>query len=233
VTFRDRLLQSLARVQPILEVPGVMVGGSQVPNLLQPDAASTLVVSQDVDLVIPVAAHAQVRDALARVTGYEPSAAEPSVWLPDDSERLEINFIGRDPDLHESADSYVFEDPTLPLMVFGLLGFLREGAAVEAGGIRIPLPRPAGLLIEKLLTERSGLKGERDLLVALGLLMHCGETDFAEVAELFQQLPTDARAALLANLSLLSLMQPLPDMPDPARGRNLVESLIERLRESA
>src|SRR5215212_2984225 len=80
VTFRDRLLQSLARVQPILEIPGVMVGGSQVPNLLQPDAAATLVVSQDIDLVIPVVAHAQVRQALLRIAGYEPSAAEPSVW---------------------------------------------------------------------------------------------------------------------------------------------------------
>ena len=68
MTFRDRLLQSLARVQPVLETPGVLVGGSQVPNLLEPDAASTLVVSQDVDLVIPVSAHAQVCAALARVT---------------------------------------------------------------------------------------------------------------------------------------------------------------------
>ena len=165
MTFRDRLLQSLARAQPLLEIPGVLVGGSQVPNLLEPGAASTLVVSQDVDLVIPVSVHAQARDALARVTGYRPSEAEPSVWLPDDSARLEINFIGRDPALHDSSDSYVLEDPTLPLMVFGLLGLLREGAAIDVEGVRIPLPEPAGLLVEKLLTERSGLKGERDLLV--------------------------------------------------------------------
>ena len=111
-----------------------MVGGSQVPNLLQPDAASTLVVSQDVDLVIPVIAHARVRA------------------------------------LRETSDSYVLDDPKLPLLVFGLLNFLREGAVIETGGVRVPLPRPAGLLIEKLLTERSGLNGERDLLVALGLL---------------------------------------------------------------
>jgi hypothetical protein len=91
-----------------------MVGGSQVPNLLQPDAASTLVVSQDVDLVIPVAVHVRAREALARVSGYVPSTAEPSVWLPDSDERLEINFIGRDPALQNSGDSYVLEDPTLP-----------------------------------------------------------------------------------------------------------------------
>ena len=208
-----------------------MVGGSQVPNLLQRGAASTLVVSQDVDLVIPVTVHGEVRDALARVSGYEPSAAEPSVWLPDDPQRLEINFIGRDPALRESADSYVFDDPKLPLLVFGLLNFLREGATIEAGGIRVPLPRPAGLLIEKLLTERSGLKGERDLLVALGLLMTCGKSDVEEVAELFRGLSRDARTMLLGNLAILSLLKPLPDMPDPHRGRALVESLIGHLRE--
>jgi hypothetical protein len=230
MAFRNRLLRSLERFQPVLEIPGIMVGGSQVPNLLQPDAASTLVVSQDVDLVVPVAAHAQVRDALARVSGYEPSAAEPSVWLSQDPERLEINFIGRDPDLRETADSYVFDDPKLPLLVFGLLNFLHEGAVIDAGGVRIPIPRPAGLLVEKLLTERSGLKGERDLLVALGLLMTCEESDVAEFVNVFRQLPVDARTMLLANLSVLSLMQPLPDMPDPHRGRELVEPLIARLR---
>lgn len=127
-----------------------MVGGSQVPNLLQPDAAATLVVSHDVDLVVPVAAHRQVRDALARVTGYQPSAAEPSVWLPDDPQRLEINFIGRDPSMRETADSYVLED-----------------------------------------------------------------------------------TMLLGNLAVLSLMQPLPGMPDPTRGRAAVEALLTRLQAVA
>lgn len=208
-----------------------MVGGSQVPNLLQPGAASTLVVSQDVDLVIPIAAHAQVRDALALIHGYEPSTSEPSVWLPDDPQKLEINFIGRDPSLHATDESYVLEDPSLPLLVFGLLTFLREGDAVETGGIRIPLPRPAGLLIEKLLTERAGLKGERDLLVALGLLMHCSQSDLIEVTQLFRQSSDDARATLLGNLAILSLMRPLPDMPDPVRGRELVESLVAKLQQ--
>ena len=54
VTFRDRLLGTLRLLQPILDDPGVLVVGSEVPNLLQPDAASTLVVSQDVDLAIPI-----------------------------------------------------------------------------------------------------------------------------------------------------------------------------------
>lgn len=230
MTFRERLLRTLASVQPILDVPGVMVGGSQVPNLLQPDVAATLVVSQDVDLVVPVAAHQQVREALHGISGYEPSANEPSVWLPDDPLQLEINFIGRDPNLLETSDSYVLEDPNLPLLVFGLLGLLHEGATVEAAGVRVRLPRPGGLLAEKLLTERGGLKGERDLLVAVGLLTQCSEADLIEVTEIFQRLPPDARAGLLGNLTVLSLMQPLPQMPDPIRGRANVETLLTRLK---
>ena len=35
VTFRDRLLATLRAVEPILEVPGVLVAGSEVPNLLE------------------------------------------------------------------------------------------------------------------------------------------------------------------------------------------------------
>jgi hypothetical protein len=230
VTFRDRLLRSLVRLQPVLDVPGVLVGGSQVPNLLEPDAAATLVVSQDIDLVVPVNSHKQVKDALAGVTGYEPSREEPSVWLPDDPGMLEINLIGRDAALRETADSYVLDDSKLPLLVFGLLSLLREGVTVEAGGARIPLPRPAGLLVEKLLTERAGLKGERDLLVAVGLLMQCGESDLAEISGHYLELLGDMKSTLLGNLAILSLMRPLPEMPDPIRGRQQVEALLTRLK---
>jgi hypothetical protein len=54
VTFRDRLLGTLRRLQPVLDEPGVMVVGSEVPNLLEAEAAATLVVSQDVDIAVPV-----------------------------------------------------------------------------------------------------------------------------------------------------------------------------------
>jgi len=210
-----------------------MVGGSQVPNLLEPNAAATLVVSQDVDLVVPVTAHAEVRDALAEVAGYKPSPEEPSVWLPDDPQWLEINFIGSDPGLRENSDSYVLDDSTLPLLVFGLLSLLKEGATIETAGVRVRVPKPAGLLVEKLLTERSGLKGERDLLVAMGLLTQCSESDLGEVETLFEALSADARTMLLGNLDVLSLMHPLPEMPDPMRGREDVQSLIRRLEATS
>ena len=44
MTFRDRLFGTLRRLEPILVEPGVMVVGSEVPNLLQPGGASTFVV---------------------------------------------------------------------------------------------------------------------------------------------------------------------------------------------
>jgi len=217
-------------MQPVLDVRGVMVGGSQVPNLLEPNAASTLVVSQDVDLVVPVDSHDEVREVLSHVSGYEPSTTEPSVWLPDDPVCLEINFIGRDPKLRESADSYVLDDARLPLLVFGLLGFLREGMTVETEGVRVRLPRPAGLLVEKLLTERTGLKGERDLLVALGLLLHSGAADLTEFAKLYEELPHDSQTLLLSSLAVLSRLRPQSGMPDPEHGRERVDELLARLQ---
>jgi len=39
-------------------------------------------------------------------------------------------------------------------MVFGPLSHLQPGAPLVVEGIRIPVPRPAGLLVEKLMTDR-------------------------------------------------------------------------------
>jgi len=50
VTFRDRLIATIRAARPALESPGVMVVGSEVPNLSETGAASTLVVSQDLDI---------------------------------------------------------------------------------------------------------------------------------------------------------------------------------------
>jgi hypothetical protein len=216
-------------MHPVLAVPGVMVGGSQVPNLLEPDAASTLVVSQDVDLVVPVERRDEVAAALERVAHYAPSPVEPSVWLPQQPSLLEVNFIGRDEALRDADQTYVLDDDRLPLLVFGLLGLLREGPPIELPGLRVPLPRPAGLLLEKLLGERSGLKGERDLLVASGLLLVSRQADLDELVEQHRSLDREQQQAVLTNLAVLSLMKPLAAMPEPARSRELVAGLLERL----
>ena len=79
MTFRDRLLGTLRLLQPILEEPGVLVVGSEVPNLLQPDAASTLVVSQDVDLAIPIERVDRIKKRLREIDGLVQSSEEPSM----------------------------------------------------------------------------------------------------------------------------------------------------------
>src|SRR5262249_49914035 len=106
-TFRERLLATLRAVEAILEVRAVLVAGSQVPNLLEPNAGATLVVSQDVDLAIPVAVHEEVKARLDRITRLCPSAEEPSVWVPraQASDLIEVNFIGLDPAIVEPSDT--------------------------------------------------------------------------------------------------------------------------------
>ena len=44
-SFRDRLVATIHAARPILELPDILVIGSEVPNLLEPGLAATLVVS--------------------------------------------------------------------------------------------------------------------------------------------------------------------------------------------
>jgi hypothetical protein len=228
VTFRERLLETLRAVSAVLEVPGVMVVGSEVPNLLEPGAASTLVVSQDVDLGVPVAALPLVKERLATVRGLRPSVEERSVWVPEREPLIEVNFLGVDASLRDAGDTYVLEDPDLPLMVFGLLGWLRPGPAVEVDGLRLPLPRTATLLAEKLATERTGEKGDRDLLVALGLLLVATPQDLAELDDLHRGLSPELRHAMRSNLTVLSLLEPRDGMPDPGPHRERLARVLRR-----
>ena len=161
MTFRDRLIATIRAARPALESPGVIVVGSEVPNLLEDGAAATLVVSQDLDL--------------------------------------------------------------------GALSLVSRGAEVEIGGTRLALPRPAGLLLEKLVTDRTGEKGERDLLVALGVLATSIAEDLDELARLYQGLRPELRHAVRSNLTILSLLAPRSGMPDPRPRRAEVATLLRRL----
>ena len=140
--FRTRLLETLRAIEPVLRVPGVLVAGSEVPNLLQPDSESTLVVSQDVDVAVPVVSHAAVKERLPEIRGLARSDEEPSVWLPHHPQLIEVNFIGMDSRGERSGETYVFEDDALPLLVFAHLSLLRPGTARNVEGLVIPVPRP-------------------------------------------------------------------------------------------
>jgi hypothetical protein len=232
VTFRDRLLDTLRAIQPVLDVEGVLVVGSEVPNLLQHEAQSTLVVSEDVDVGVPVACHAEVKRRLQQIRALRPSEAEPSVWVPRDPHLIEVNFVGIDPAASLSEPAYVLEDDSFPLLVFAYLSFLLPARVIEVDGVRVPLPRPAGLMLEKLVTERTGDKGDRDLLVVLGLLMTASEADIDELVGEVGALPGELRQSVLSNLTVLSLMSPHRDMPDPLAHRRLVAELIDRVERS-
>jgi hypothetical protein len=231
VDFRARLLSTLKAVQNVLNVPGVMVIGSEVPNLLQPGAASTLVVSQDVDIGVPVARLDDVKAALREVTDLEPSEDEASVWLPSKPDLIEVKFVGMDPDSQDATNAYVIEDAQLPLLVFGALSLLRRGATLGIEDLDVPVPRPAGLLLEKLLTERVAEKGVRDLLVVVGLLVVMHEADFEELEQEYANLPAELRYAVRSNLTVLSLMHGVEGMPDPQPQRARIAAVLARLEE--
>ena len=228
VAFRDRLVATIRAARPVLEFPGVLVVGSEVPNLLEPGAAATLVVSQDLDVGVPVDRHAALKERLGDLREFEPSPDEPSVWTPRSPDLLEMNFVGMDP-AQDPAEAYVLEDNRLPLLVFGALSLVSAGAEIDVEGTRVVLPRPAGLLVEKLVTDRTGVKGERDLLVALAVLATAGPGDLEELAEVYSRLRPELRHAVRSNLTILSLLEPRPGMPDPRPRRAEIAALLRRL----
>lgn len=228
MTFRDRLLATVRAARPVLASTGAVIVGSEVPNLLQPGAASTLVVSQDLDIGVYVDRHASLKQNLDGLRDFVQSPDEPSVWIPVTPGLLELNFVGIDP-LQDPAEAYVFDDDRLPLLVFGALSLLTTGPGIDLDGEHIPLPRPAGLLLEKLVTERTGEKGERDLLVALGLLGLMSAPDLEDLVSSYRLLRADLRHAIRSNLTILSLLEAREGMPDPRLHRHTVSELLGRL----
>lgn len=172
-----------------------------------------------------------VKRRLRDIRGLGPSSEEPSVWVPESMSLIEVNFVGMDPALGGPGQAYVLEDAELPLLVFGALSLLRPGGFIEVADLFIPVPKLAGMLIEKLLTDRSGEKGHRDLLVALGLLLVSTDTDLVETIQLYRSLDPELRYAIRSNLTVLSLSEPMLGMPDPGPQRSRIATLL-RLLES-
>jgi hypothetical protein len=231
VDFRTTLLQTLRAIQPVLLEEGVLVAGSEVPNLLEPGARSSLVVSRDVDIAVPVERHSAVKTRMREVRELKQSQDEPTVWMPANRDLLEVNLIGMDA-VRRPGETYVFEDDEMPLLVFGGLSLLRPGKRLIVEGLTIPVPRPAGLLVEKLVTDRSGEKGDRDLLVALALLLVADAADLEELQELYAGLPPELRFAVRSGLSTLSLLEARAEMPDPAPHRARLAEVLARLEKA-
>jgi hypothetical protein len=229
VDFRDKLLATLRALGPLLR-HDVMVIGSEVPNLLPNAAACAVIVSKDVDIGVDVRGLAGVKAAILALEAFERSAEEPSILVPR-GDLLEVNLVGMDRTLRRPTEQYVLDDPDLPLLVFGGLSLLEPGGFIDVGGVQARLPAIAGLLVEKLLTERSAVKGDRDLLVALALLLAAVADDRAEARRLIRALPDDLRFHVRSNLTLLSLLQPLPQMPDPRPSRDEVTALLRAIEE--
>lgn len=231
VNFRDRLLATIRAARPVLEEPGIMVVGSEVPNLLEAGAAATLVVSQDLDIAVPVDRHDAIKRRLPEIAGLHPSTDEPSIWVPDSADLIEVNFIGIDA-TRDPADAFLLEDVTLPLMVFGALSLVTPGAELVIADTRVRLPRPAGLLLEKLVTDRTGEKGDRDLLVAAGMLAVATAADIDEAVAIYNTLRPQLQHIVRSNLTVLSLLDPRPAMPDPRPLRTAMAALLNRLEEA-
>ena len=163
--------------------------------------------------------------------GGNPKVSEPAIRTGTDKHLLHpyvFHLVGIDPS-RDPADAYVFDDDQLPLLVFGALSLVTAGVEIEVGGTRVRVPRVAGLLLEKLVTDRTGDKGERDLLVALGLLMTAGPGDFEELDAAYGRMRPELRHAVRSNLTVLSLLEARPGMPDPRPRRAAVAAALRRL----
>ncbi len=120
-----------------------------------------------------------------------------------------------------------------PIPILAMVTTFRERLAATIRTARPILEEPgvlvSGLLLEKLVTERTGEKGDRDLLVALALLSVGRPDDLDTFDEQYRRLRPDLRHAIRSNLTILSLLQPRPGMPDPTDRRADVAALLRRL----
>ncbi len=220
------LLETVKAARSLIEIPDVLVVGSQVPNLMQPTGSDLLVVSRDLDLAVTRQAIPDVKACLPTLTHFAPSSSEPAVLLPKSGNLLEVNLLGLDRDCERS---YIREDPDLPLVFFGSLSLLKTGPRLVIAGVTVQLPECASLLLEKLATERSGRKGDRDLLVAAGLLGLMRQPEIDRFELLATCADEELRYHIVSNLAILSMLPDVEGMPSAAARRQEISDLVRRL----
>ena len=72
VTFRDRLIATISAARPVLESPGVLVVGSEVPNLFEAGAA---LLSSRSGMPDPEPHRPDVAALLRRLEAFDPEAS--------------------------------------------------------------------------------------------------------------------------------------------------------------
>ena len=117
-------------------------------------------------------------------------------------------------------------------MVFGTLALVTPGAEVEAGGHAGPVASSRGADARETDWRSDRRKGDRDLLVALGLLSLMGPDDLDEFVVQVRRLRPELRHAVHSNLTILSLLEPRAGMPDPTHQRREVSALLGRLERA-
>jgi hypothetical protein len=70
---------------------------------------------------------------------------------------------------------------------------------------------------------------DRDLLVVAGLLASMTADDLDQIDLAYRTLSIELRHQVRSNLSILSLLDARPGMPDPRPQRLLVDGLLQRL----
>ena len=94
------------------------------------------------------------------------------------------------------------------------------------------MPLPAGLVLEKLLTDRSGEKGDRDLLVVAGLIAALSAGDIDDIVTTYRSLTAELRHQIRSNLGILLLLPARAGMPDPDAHRAQIAGIAARLEAS-
>jgi CheY-like chemotaxis protein len=130
-----------------------------------------------------------------------------------------------------TADFPLLEGHVQRILIVEDSATMRSLIATSLEDLDVPVPRPAGLLLEKLLTERVAEKGVSDLLVVVGLLVVMHDTDLEELEEVYADLLAELRYAVRSNLTVLSLMQGVDGMPDPQPQRARIAAVLARFEE--
>ncbi|MBE7439598.1 MAG: hypothetical protein HS115_14165 [Spirochaetales bacterium] len=157
-------MNTLRDLRPVADQ--VIVIGSEVPNLSRIHSGADLFVSQDIDLAVPIENLERTDEQIPMLfEHYRQSSDEPSILLPRDDARLEINFLGVDFRSQDLDDISLHRGRHISFLAFGTLTLIKPvDLTIEKHRFRVAEHR--SLFLEKILTERSSIKGERDLYVA-------------------------------------------------------------------